>query len=289
MHPHPRQNNTFTGLSEGYKALFAAPYRFSFNGQERTNEIAGTGNHTTALYWEYDTRLGRRWNVDPVPQIFLSDYSVLSLNPIRNIDSNGDSFSPIFDAETGDYLGSDSEGFNRGEVLYMDRAKFLELSEGNTKTIDKKVAVENSLYTNKTLPDNSKGLELFKKSSNTISHAIYKAYEKTKPSLENNSIYVDRFLNGDLARYDEASIAPGGEWLHRVIFNFNRRTDYLNTPMNIYSVFLHEYEGHGKLSLNNAQHGEIYLMQYKHPSYKLLSETMQKHIIKKLNDYGVKY
>jgi hypothetical protein len=33
-------------------------YEFGFNGQMKTNEIAGVGNHNAALFWEYDTRLG---------------------------------------------------------------------------------------------------------------------------------------------------------------------------------------------------------------------------------------
>lgn len=41
-------------------------YPFGFNGQEKVNEIADVGNHTTALHWEYDTRLGRRWNLEPM-------------------------------------------------------------------------------------------------------------------------------------------------------------------------------------------------------------------------------
>jgi hypothetical protein len=63
---------------------------FSFNGQERTDEIAGTGNHTTALYWEYDTRLGRRWNVDPKPNSWESQYSIMGGNPIWRTDVLGD-------------------------------------------------------------------------------------------------------------------------------------------------------------------------------------------------------
>ena len=35
-------------------------YRFGFNGQEKVNEIAGVGNHNTALFWEYDTRTAQR-------------------------------------------------------------------------------------------------------------------------------------------------------------------------------------------------------------------------------------
>ena len=67
-------------------------YRFGFNGQEKDNEIAGPGNHNTALFWEYDTRTARRWNLDPKPHIGISDYSVLGNNPIFNVDPNGDYF-----------------------------------------------------------------------------------------------------------------------------------------------------------------------------------------------------
>jgi hypothetical protein len=57
-------------------------YRYGFNGQEKVDEIAGVGNHNSALYWEYDTRLGRRWNVDPVDQVNISNYAVMYNNPI---------------------------------------------------------------------------------------------------------------------------------------------------------------------------------------------------------------
>jgi RHS repeat-associated protein len=64
-------------------------YRYGFQGQERTDELKGAGNHYTAQFWEYDPRLGRRWNLDPVDQISLSNYSVLRNNPINYIDPNG--------------------------------------------------------------------------------------------------------------------------------------------------------------------------------------------------------
>jgi hypothetical protein len=35
-------------------------YRYGFNGQEKDDEIAGSGNSYTAEYWQYVTRLGRR-------------------------------------------------------------------------------------------------------------------------------------------------------------------------------------------------------------------------------------
>jgi len=37
-------------------------YWLGFNGQEKDDEVAGAGNTNTAMFWEYDIRLGRRWN-----------------------------------------------------------------------------------------------------------------------------------------------------------------------------------------------------------------------------------
>ena len=54
------------------------------------NEMSGVGNHNTAEFWDYDTRIARRWNVDPVIKIDLSTYSVLSGSPIWKIDPLGD-------------------------------------------------------------------------------------------------------------------------------------------------------------------------------------------------------
>ena len=54
------------GMLEPGRELNVGGYRFGFNGQEKTNEISGAGNHTTAKFWEYSTRVGVRWNTDPV-------------------------------------------------------------------------------------------------------------------------------------------------------------------------------------------------------------------------------
>ncbi len=71
----------------------ADKYRFGFNGQEKDNEIAGLGNHNTALFWQYDTRTGRRWNLDPKPNVSVSLYSPFGLNPVKNSDVLGDTIS----------------------------------------------------------------------------------------------------------------------------------------------------------------------------------------------------
>lgn len=65
-------------------------YRFSFNGQEKDDEISGTGNTMTAQFWEYDTRLGRRFNCDPIVNPTISIYACFKNNPIILVDKNGD-------------------------------------------------------------------------------------------------------------------------------------------------------------------------------------------------------
>jgi len=64
-------------------------YRYGFNSQEKDDEVAGSGNMNTAEYWEYDCRLGRRWNLDPVIKVFESPYASFANNPIWFADPFG--------------------------------------------------------------------------------------------------------------------------------------------------------------------------------------------------------
>jgi hypothetical protein len=57
-------------------------YRYGWNTQEKVDEISGLGNHFTAMFWEYDTRLGRRWNLDPIYYTDISRFVVNGNNPI---------------------------------------------------------------------------------------------------------------------------------------------------------------------------------------------------------------
>ena len=76
------------------RSFSSTEYRFGYNTQEKTDEISGPGNHNTAIFWEYDGRLGRRWNTDPVVKPWESLYACLSNNPILLNDPDGD-FVPI--------------------------------------------------------------------------------------------------------------------------------------------------------------------------------------------------
>ncbi|MBT0813068.1 hypothetical protein KIH41_17400 [Litoribacter ruber] len=64
-------------------------YRYGFNGQERIDEISGPHKHFTAEFWEYSPLIGRRWNLDPIDQLSISNYAVLKNNPLSFIDPKG--------------------------------------------------------------------------------------------------------------------------------------------------------------------------------------------------------
>jgi hypothetical protein len=95
-------------------------YRYGFNGQERETEL--DESTTSAEYWMYDGRLGRRWNVDPKYKKYtsLSTFSTFGNSPILFSDLNGD-----------DWYKSES-----GKIQYVEYSTdpSVTLSDGNTYT-----------------------------------------------------------------------------------------------------------------------------------------------------------
>ena len=124
--------NGFSKISPtDFPVTCTTSYRFSFNGQEKVDEISGAGNHNTALFWEYDTRLGRRWNLDPKPNPSISNYATFANNPIYYMDLLGDTLrgSSASDAskmvnEMKSIFGSTSELFNKHFKLGSDGKTF---------------------------------------------------------------------------------------------------------------------------------------------------------------------
>ncbi|GAA3919011.1 hypothetical protein GO495_21195 [Chitinophaga oryziterrae] len=105
------------GMQMPGRGFSSSKYRYGFNGQEKSNEIDSRGNHNTAEFWEYDTRIGRRWNLDPVSRPGVSDYAGLGNNPIRNIDPNGALFFGLFGSTSEQRQGAKSfVNENGGEI-----------------------------------------------------------------------------------------------------------------------------------------------------------------------------
>lgn len=65
--------------------------RYGFGGHEQDDEVKGSGNHLSFGDYGYDTRLGRRWNIEPLIEKYpsISSYMVFADNPIAVSDPDG--------------------------------------------------------------------------------------------------------------------------------------------------------------------------------------------------------
>ena len=89
-------------------------YRFGFNGQEKDDEVCGIGNSNTAEYWQYNTRLGRRWDIDPIRKEWESSYASFANNPIYLSDPLG------LTAQNGEVEKMDNSESKKGDVVTIE-------------------------------------------------------------------------------------------------------------------------------------------------------------------------
>ena len=90
-----------------------------FNGMTQSSEIYGEGRSYSAEYWEYDSRIVRRWNLDPVIKDYESPYMCFSGNPIFFNDPDGDSPGK-----------PKSNGSDEGQVAYTTEEKYMSTGMG---------------------------------------------------------------------------------------------------------------------------------------------------------------
>jgi len=65
--------------------------RFAFNGQEKDDEIKGSGNHLDFKFRGYDSRTGRFWSVDPLVKEYpwYTPFQFAGNTPIQAMDLEG--------------------------------------------------------------------------------------------------------------------------------------------------------------------------------------------------------
>ena len=121
-------------------------YRYGWNTQEKVDEISGLGNHFTAMFWEYDTRLGRRWNLDPIYYTDISRFVVNGNNPIYYLDPNGD-FKSKFGANVYKFLHGGTvtqaqSGKHKGEWYVHKRVESGRGAKGRGKLSDGSIELD---------------------------------------------------------------------------------------------------------------------------------------------------
>ncbi|AFM02589.1 hypothetical protein Fleli_0081 [Bernardetia litoralis DSM 6794] len=111
------------GMAMKERSFSNEEYRFGFNTQEKSTEL---GEDTyTAEFWQYDSKIARRWNVDPVVKHYESSYAAFCGNPIYLIDIKGDN--------AGDYYKKDENGklFKVGTDEIKDEKVYIQNDHGD--------------------------------------------------------------------------------------------------------------------------------------------------------------
>jgi len=80
------------GMIEPGRNVNPTDYNYSFQGMQKDNDVAGSGNSYTTYFRQYDPRLGRWKTTDPVIHAWEGPYVGFGNNPINNIDPHGNSF-----------------------------------------------------------------------------------------------------------------------------------------------------------------------------------------------------
>ncbi len=75
-------------------------YRYGFNGFEVDSELKGNGNHISFNGYGYDPRISRRFGLDPIDQIDISNYVAFADNPILFVDPDGKVVRAVSGSET---------------------------------------------------------------------------------------------------------------------------------------------------------------------------------------------
>jgi hypothetical protein len=235
------------------------PYRYGgSNGQEKETEITSSQSHYSAEHWMYDSRIGRRWNIDPVDQISISNYSVFGNNPIIIVDLNG---------ATPKFLYWIVNGFRRFHKDVSYRANIIQRIDRLEDMVDA-IDFAISVYgANENLIVKGSAEKMYRDNYNT----------EIKPKLRNDSYTEPRNLNEHVAM--QAAKSGQGEP--------TSMTPYLNSEGKMVDKYSYKHE------LSNGTeieiHYEVEIESKEKANFKFIDQNIRSENDKIKNSYKKKY
>ncbi|MCG9880147.1 MAG: hypothetical protein MH472_06060 [Bacteroidia bacterium] len=185
------------------RVFSANEYRFGFNGQEKDDEVAGVGNIMTAEFWEYDCRLGRRWNLDPVPDLSMSGYLCFANNPIFYKDVLGNTWKdPEKDGKVASEMKANfrkmEKKFAKNEQKFLKKFQNTEV-KGNATLADLYLKAHGEAYKGKIQMQNAiSEIDELEKSSKifTFNEIQPGTNEQAQLTFESNGTTIINYYRG---------------------------------------------------------------------------------------------
>ena len=210
-------------------------YLYGFNGQEKDNQVSGNGNSYSAEFWQYSPRLGKRWNLDPRPNVSISPYATFGNNPILFSDVKGDTITDPKSRAHFDNLVSQTKGkiqeynrklkdiafstdmsssekqkeyahysFAKGEMenALLEYDEMLHTQDFNYNiSVDQNISKEANGET--ILAEDGYNINIkFRGNSATLSHEMKHGYDYISGNLDGSSLTYD--LNDEVAAHTRA-------------------------------------------------------------------------------------
>ncbi len=252
----------------------SSKYRYGMNGQEKDDEVFGSdGTSYTAEFWQYDARLGRRWNIDPVKKPWQSDYSCFSNSPIWKVDPDGDD----------DFFNS------KGVFLYSDDKKTRTIHIVNEKGVKQQLKDYSFNKDNaKTLTNigayyaKSAGLDVKSLGGGSLSVA-------NRTSKSNSSGQIEYESN---SVYNQGTIATGSDIMNHndktnrisISLYYGKVSSVLNDGNNFISVLRHE-KTHGEFTTNDGfEHLSVYYKQINSPEFAKTTPELKAAVFDVVNE-----
>ena len=257
----------------------AEGYRYGYQGQFSEEDKETGWNQFELRMW--DGRIGRWMTTDPANQ-YPSPYLGMGNNPLNAIDRDGAvASSPIYDSETGDFLGVDSEGFT-GDVVLMNRYSYDYLTNGGTEVLDH--SVTESLLENGFAQVLSRSIDnlLFER----IANSVVADYELAngKAFSDHANVYAKSRLATKIATYGGVE-KINGSWMSKVNdhgFSFEYTVENMRSTYGD-----HELYGHGFKNWvdENKSHRLVYKHQMNRPIFQKTTKSYKKNIYYNYIDY----
>ncbi len=203
----------------------------------------------SATFWEYDTRLGRRWNIDNIYKSWQSNYVCFSNNPINKIDPNGD--DDFFNKD-----GTYSHSKGKGTSIYVQTDK------GNVLFIK---VVTNTMSNRFVLA----GVTLYYANQVGITGKV--GVGNSTKSVQDGTL---AFTFGE-----EIYVNVKGGGASSMLNNYNNLKSVLEHEKD------HKAKGHGHNQSSNLEHAGVYLNQVKDKSFGKTSTDFKEGMVGSICNY----